>query len=765
MSYNVKYTDQSYNVNHFITVNDGTVNSLTNLKFPGRNQPGYAVDIAENFLHLLENFASTSSPNISIGGQSVAGQLWFDTTEGVKELKVFDGTNWKPVGSVKKSIGQPTSNLKGDLWVNTATSQLFIWNDASWVPVNPDRTGSSNTSTQAATIKDNTATGIEHLVLYNYVDNNIVSIISSSEFTPKIGISGFTNIKPGINLSTSKFSGNTNYNKFWGTSEKAENLIDGTTIIPASKFLQTDKINTVSQPFTIKNSSGLYIGNEAELRLRITDNRGVLYHATPTSRLDFRVNVNSSETTLISLNSTTSKVGIGTNHFSPDSTLSVLGTGSFSGQLKITDVTETESDITGALIVSGGVVIKKKLKVSGSIETSGQITSTSIIPTTNNISNIGSIEKRFNNVYSSNFSSGVSGSPATFTGSFNGQLDGSVTGTASRLVSRTQFSMIGDVSSFGFSFDGQDTIVNAGSFVTGRNYMITTVGNTDFTLIGSTSSTINTSFVATGPGIGSGTAKELKQFYTRISTDFISTKAPLQTTIGSDELLLNRTVTFGGNDPDVYKVTKSNFLKGLALVPIGSIFPFAGSLVPSGYLLCDGSEKSRSVYVELYNIIGFTYTTGTLYGNNTFKLPDLRGRFPLGLDNMDNKDFIPSKADPGISIDAGGGPANRVGAAAASNLGNAGGLEQVTLDVSKLPNHKHTLTDTNGDQFYVTNNSSTAPPNGNQSVLIDGPAVSSSTQKRHLTTTGNINAATVGEPVSVMNPYLSINYIIYTGVY
>jgi len=763
MSYNIKYTDQL--ANQPITVNDSTVNSITTLRFPGRNQPGYAVDISENFLHLLENFASTSSPNVSIGGQPVSGQLWFDTTTGVKELKVYDGSNWKPVGSVKKGIGQPTSNLKGDLWVNTSTSQLYIWNDASWVPVNPERIGNSNTSSQALPIKDNTANGIEHLVLLNYVDDNIVSIISSSEFTPKIGISGFTNIKPGINLSTTKFSGNINYNKFWGTSEKSENLVDGSNIIPASKFLQTDKLNTVTQTFAIKTPTGLYIGNESELGLRITDSRGVLYHKTPTSRLDLRVNLDSNETTLLSLNSTSGNVGIGINNFSPDSTLSVDGTGSFSGKVKITNDTQTIDNTTGALIVSGGVAIKKDLFVTGAVKIGSTITSQSIIPNTNNNSDIGSTAKKFNNVYSSNFSSGSPGSPATFTGSFIGDITGTVTGTASRLVSSSQFSMIGDVSSFGFSFDGQDTIVNSGLFVTGRNYMITAIGNTDFTLIGSLSNTINTTFVATGPGIGSGTAKELKQFYTKISTDFISKKDPINSAIGSDELLLNRTVAFDGKDPDVYKVTKDNFLKGLSLVPIGAILPFAGPSAPAGYLLCDGSEKSRSVYQDLYNVIGFTYTTGILYGNNTFKLPDLRGRFTLGLDNMDNKDFIPSKANPNNSIDAGGGPANRVGAAAASNLGNAGGLEQVTLDVSKLPNHKHTLTDTNGDQFYVTNNSSAAPPNGNQSVLIEGPTVSSSTQNRHLATTGDINAATVGEPVSVMNPYLSINYIIYTGVY
>lgn len=50
------------------------------------------------------------------------------------------------------------------------------------------------------------------------------------------------------------------------------------------------------------------------------------------------------------------------------------------------------------------------------------------------------------------------------------------------------------------------TTVNAGSFVVGTRYTILTVGTTDYTLIGATSNTIGTSFIATGVGSGTGTA-------------------------------------------------------------------------------------------------------------------------------------------------------------------------------------------------------------------------------------------------------------------
>lgn len=51
-----------------------------------------------------------------------------------------------------------------------------------------------------------------------------------------------------------------------------------------------------------------------------------------------------------------------------------------------------------------------------------------------------------------------------------------------------------------------NSVVNAGSFVTGTEYYITEVGTTDFTAIGATANTVNTKFTATGAGSGTGKA-------------------------------------------------------------------------------------------------------------------------------------------------------------------------------------------------------------------------------------------------------------------
>ena len=63
-------------------------------------------------------------------------------------------------------------------------------------------------------------------------------------------------------------------------------------------------------------------------------------------------------------------------------------------------------------------------------------------------------------------------------------------------------------------------------------------------------------------------------------------------------------------------------------MPAGTIIPFAGSSIPTGYLLCNGAVVSRTTYADLFRVIGTTYGAGD--GSTTFKLPDLRDRFLEG---------------------------------------------------------------------------------------------------------------------------------------
>lgn len=69
-----------------------------------------------------------------------------------------------------------------------------------------------------------------------------------------------------------------------------------------------------------------------------------------------------------------------------------------------------------------------------------------------------------------------------------------------------------------------------------------------------------------------------------------------------------------------------------SVIPPGTIAPFAGGTVPSGWLLCDGSTASRSTYSALFAAVGTAHGSGD--GSSTFNLPDYRGQFLRGRVNI-----------------------------------------------------------------------------------------------------------------------------------
>jgi microcystin-dependent protein len=108
--------------------------------------------------------------------------------------------------------------------------------------------------------------------------------------------------------------------------------------------------------------------------------------------------------------------------------------------------------------------------------------------------------------------------------------------------------------------------------------------------------------------------------------------------------------------------------------PTASLLPFAGTTSPDNWLLCSGQAVSRTTYAALFAVIGTTYGVGD--GSTTFNLPDLRGRTPVGKDDM------------------GGTPANRMTTGGSgingASLGAAGGAQTHTLGTAEMPSHTHT---------------------------------------------------------------------------
>jgi microcystin-dependent protein len=164
------------------------------------------------------------------------------------------------------------------------------------------------------------------------------------------------------------------------------------------------------------------------------------------------------------------------------------------------------------------------------------------------------------------------------------------------------------------------------------------------------------------------------------------------------------------------------------------------------------------VYQELFSVIGTIYNgTAPLIGLGTFRLPDLRGRFALGRDNMDNNLSVP--AQTGGFRDAGGGTAGRV--SNASSISAAAGSATKEILLANIPDHEHSLVADNRQFSAIRNDLASIPG----STVGLGPNVPSAA--RYLNSSGPIKKPSpefqFSQPIDVMNPYLTLNYIISAG--
>lgn len=142
------YTINRYNGTVLTTVEDGTVNTATELKFIGKNYAGYGEAQNENFLFLLESFANTSPPT-----RPLSGMLWYDS--GNAKLRFYDGSSWKTTGGAEVSSSAPVGSVEGDFWWDTTSNQLKAKNaDGEWVLIGPQSAGTGVTQMTSITLTD-----------------------------------------------------------------------------------------------------------------------------------------------------------------------------------------------------------------------------------------------------------------------------------------------------------------------------------------------------------------------------------------------------------------------------------------------------------------------------------------------------------------------------------------------------------------------------------------------------------------------------------
>ena len=752
MPYIVNFTDRENKTP--ITVYDNTSNADTSLDFPGRNVTGYGQIIAENFLALLENFASGSAPT-----NPIEGQLWSNSLEGI--LQIWDNTQWKAASNIQKSTSEPSveSAKVGELWVDTTNQQLYVFSGSSWILVGPNFSTGLQSGPVVESIID--SDNFDRVIVTFYVEDKPIIIISKDSFTPKNSINGFAAIKTGINITSLDVGEGGFLPKFYGTAIAADALNVAGTAVAAAKFLRSDTTNTTEQNFNIRNNSGLTIGVDGTFSLTASSTAAKIYNATAGASIDLQTNRNGVPDTVLKIVNNT----VGINVVAPDEALVVSGNIKTDGSLILTNITESTNFSNGSFRTAGGIAVTKNALIGKNIDVYGQTIITSIEPRETEKYDSGSLTRRWNTVRTKTLIAD------TLVGALEGNIIGNAT-TATNLRFPTTFKMQGDVTSANITFDGQ-------------------VGGTT------------------------------KTFDTVITSGIISSKVqPSPNVSKADDFVL----VFRAGE-GLLKETRDGFGGDLG-VPVGTILPFAGSAAPYGYLLCDGSEQEIAKYLTLYNVIGTIYGTPFRgQAGLTFVLPDMRGRFSLGKHDMNNNNTVPlgggfidaggglpgSEAIPAgnfvvgrrytissvgstnwpsigassstigttftaTGVGSGTGSATlvpRVDDIQAQTLGGASGDYRNTLTATNIPQHEHDFKALNdagtkgSNQYHATRLDTASPPGiepGEGAFLGRGPTTPG--QMQYLPSSGGVLGYTttqLGQSFSIMNPYLTLNYIIRSG--
>ncbi len=277
MAYTINKTDGSV----VATITDGTVNSTTSLQLFGKSYSGFGEALNENLVKLLEHSSSTAAP-----AAPLKGELWFDANTG--QIKVYDGTSFKPTGGAKSQATAPTSASAGDLWVDSDDDQLYLYTGSAWLLTGP--VFSSGQTLSGWKVETLASAGGNKVVSSMYAGNTRVAILSKETFTPSVTQTGFASIKAGITLNSTLGA------VFSGTTTSATALdVSGTTntsgtVIAGGNFLRADAADTTTGALTIDNDTGLIVGDAQELTISVSSNHVTVAQTSQDKNLSFTIN-------------------------------------------------------------------------------------------------------------------------------------------------------------------------------------------------------------------------------------------------------------------------------------------------------------------------------------------------------------------------------------------------------------------------------------------------------------------------------------------
>ena len=233
------------------------------------------------------------------------------------------------------------------------------------------------------------------------------------------------------------------------------------------------------------------------------------------------------------------------------------------------------------------------------------------------------------------------------------------------------------------------------------------------------------------------------QIYSGYFTVVLGSQTAIPSSVLARSALYLGTVVDGVAMSGRKRLLPTSYSVETSAVPAGTVMAFAGSVAPDGWLLCDYSAVDSAVYPRLFAAIGETYGDGGDAAGPLFHLPDLRGRMPLGMDNM------------------GGTSADRVTAPTGDQLAGAGGVERT----AEVANHTHTTATDGNHRHNLRTSCSGGCFDGNDGMARGASAIdegtfrtvdnSAETNHSHAVLAGGTGATAQNMP-----PYLTMNYIV-----
>ena len=295
MAYTINKTDGTV----LATITDGTIDNTSSLTLFGKSYSGFGEALNENLVKLLENQASTSSP-----ASPLKGELWFDTN--TSQLKVYDGSAFKLGGGAKTAATAPTSPAAGDFWMDTDDDQVYVYTGSAWQLVGPMYTSGQTLS--GWKIETLGSAGGNKVISSMYAGNTRVCILSKETFTPTVSQTGFASIKAGLTLNSTLGA------VFEGTNTQASAIdVSGTTdtsgtVIAGGNFLRANANDATTGSLTINNNTGLILGEASELTISVSSNDVTFANTSSDKDMIFTVNDDGSTAPIMTLDASEEEV-------------------------------------------------------------------------------------------------------------------------------------------------------------------------------------------------------------------------------------------------------------------------------------------------------------------------------------------------------------------------------------------------------------------------------------------------------------------------